>query len=68
LYQGDELAQTLLERVRAARGALAAAVESADSTAMPAALDELERALLLARENGIDVTAAADGPDEKDGS
>jgi hypothetical protein len=68
LNQGDEFAAALLQRIREARAALAAAVESKDSSAMPAALDELESALLLARENGIDVPAVMDGPGEKDGS
>jgi hypothetical protein len=68
LDQGDEFAQALLERIREARSALAAAVESTDPTSMSVALDELERALLLARENAIDVPAAIDGPGSKDGS
>jgi hypothetical protein len=68
LDQGDEFAAALRQRIRVARSALAAAVESKDSSAMPAALDELESALLLARENGTDIPAAIAGPGEKDGS
>jgi hypothetical protein len=68
LDQGDEFAQALLERVREARAALAGAVESTDSTAVAEALDELESALLQARENGIDIPAETPGPGEKDRS
>jgi hypothetical protein len=68
LDQGDDFAQALLERVRQARSALAAAARSTDSTAVAEALDELERALLLARENGIDVPAVIGGPGERDRS
>jgi hypothetical protein len=68
LDQGDEFAQAVLERIRAARNALAAAVASTDSVAVAEALDELERALLLARENGIEAPAAIGGLHERDRS
>ncbi|WP_037603845.1 hypothetical protein [Streptacidiphilus rugosus] len=66
--EGDEFAAALLERIRQARSALAAAAASTDSIAVAECLDELERALLLARENGIDVPAVINGPDARDGS
>jgi hypothetical protein len=64
----DEFAQALLERIRAARRALRDAVAGVDSVAVGEALDELENALLLARENGIEVPAEIGGPGEMDGS
>ena len=66
--QADEFAAALLERIRAARSSLREAAQSNNQAAMAQGLDELERALMLARENGIDVPAAIDGPGESDGS
>ncbi|MEY9875624.1 vacuolar-type H+-ATPase subunit E/Vma4 [Streptacidiphilus sp. MAP12-33] len=66
--QADDFASALLERIRDARSSLREAAESNSQAAMSTALDELERGLMLARENGIDVPAATDGPGERDGS
>jgi hypothetical protein len=52
---GEEFAEAVVARVRAARLAVREAVAVADSFAVSAAMDELEDALLLARRNGMDV-------------
>lgn len=58
----DAFARALVERVCEARRTLRAAAESTDRFAVAGALDALERALLLARENGVDVPdGAGDG-------
>ena len=51
----DEFAEALLVRVADARIRLADAAATADSHAVAEALDELEEALGLARESGINV-------------
>jgi hypothetical protein len=58
----DEFAEALIEKVWVARAALKSAAESTERFAMTEALDELERVLHLARENGVEVPPAGDGP------
>jgi hypothetical protein len=53
--QVDEYAEALLTRVAEARLRLAEAAATVDSQAVAEALDELERALGLARESGVEV-------------
>ena len=60
--QVDEYAEALLTRVAEARLGLAEAAATVDSQAVAEALDELEQALGLARESGIEVP-----PIERDG-
>ncbi|WP_262703352.1 MULTISPECIES: hypothetical protein [Streptomyces] len=48
-------AEALLERVRQARGALEAALESEDVYAVAVAQDELDDAVRVARQLGVDV-------------
>jgi hypothetical protein len=51
----DEFAEALLARVAEARLRLSEAAASPDSDALAGALDELEEALGLARESGVEV-------------
>ncbi|WP_234544266.1 hypothetical protein AB5J52_37835 [Streptomyces sp. R39] len=54
--------EALLARVRAARSALAAALEAEDPYAVAVAQDELDDAVRFARRHGLDVEATE--PDE----
>ncbi|TDT97510.1 hypothetical protein EDD99_5656 [Streptomyces sp. 846.5] len=54
----DEFTGALIERVRAARLGLEEAVAAHDSYAVSLAVDELEDALRLARDNGVEVPSA----------
>ncbi|MEY9836302.1 hypothetical protein [Streptacidiphilus sp. EB103A] len=54
----DEYAEAVIGRVRAARTGLAEAVAAHDSHAVSLAVDELEDALRLARENEVEVPSA----------
>ncbi|MEY9967806.1 hypothetical protein ABIA33_005886 [Streptacidiphilus sp. MAP12-16] len=54
----DEFIETLIARVRAARAGIEEAVAEHDGFAISRAVDELEEALRLARENGVDVPPA----------
>ncbi|WP_194910541.1 hypothetical protein [Catenulispora rubra] len=53
--QVDEYTEALLTRVAEARLRLAEAAATVDSQAVAEALDELEQALGLARESGVEV-------------
>jgi len=53
--QVDEFAEALLTRIAAARLRMSEAAATADSHALAEALDELEQALGLARESGVEV-------------
>ncbi|SEO79262.1 hypothetical protein SAMN05216267_104340 [Actinacidiphila rubida] len=64
----DEFTEALIERVRAARAALRAAAESTDVLGTRGALDELESALQLAREHGVEVPPIGDGSSGRVGS
>jgi hypothetical protein len=55
---GDEFAEALLARITEARSRLSEAASTADSFAVAEALDELEEALGLAREHGVEVPKA----------
>ncbi|MEU8687374.1 hypothetical protein [Streptomyces sp. NPDC048665] len=59
----NEVAEALLARVRAARSALAAAVSAGDTYDVAVAKDELDDAVRLARQHGVDVeeTGAEEG-------
>lgn len=57
----DEFTDSVLESVRTARDALKQAVAEHDSYAISRALDELENALAIARESGIEVPPAETG-------
>jgi hypothetical protein len=59
----DEFAERVGARVRAARIALGEAAGSAASVGLREALDELEEALRIARDKGVEVPPA--GWDEK---
>ncbi|NUP46833.1 MAG: hypothetical protein HOW97_05890 [Catenulispora sp.] len=63
MAQTDEFAEALLARVADARLRLAEAAATADSHAVAEALDELEDALGLARESGVEVP-----PIQRDGT
>ncbi|MGO4754278.1 hypothetical protein AB4212_37710 [Streptomyces sp. 2MCAF27] len=52
-------AEALLERVRQARAALEAALEAEDAYAVAVAEDELDDAVRVARELGVDVETDA---------
>ncbi|MEY9841194.1 hypothetical protein [Streptacidiphilus sp. EB103A] len=54
----DEFTEALIARVRAARTGVAEAVAAHDSYAVSLAVDELEDALRLARDNGVEVPSA----------
>ena len=54
----DEFTESVIGRVRAARTGLEEAVGAHDSYAVSLAVDELEDALRLARENGVEVPSA----------
>ena len=54
----DDFAEALLARITDARFRLSEAAATADSFAVAEALDELEEALGLARESGIEVPQA----------
>jgi hypothetical protein len=54
----DEFTEALIARVRAARTGVEEAVAAHDSYAVSLAVDELEDALRLARENGVEVPSA----------
>ncbi|MDH6115162.1 hypothetical protein P3T36_004081 [Kitasatospora sp. MAP12-15] len=60
----DEFTESVVERVRTARDELKQAVAEHDSYAISRGLDELENALALARESGIEVPPVE--PDETD--
>ncbi|WP_150130436.1 hypothetical protein [Streptomyces sp. 150FB] len=57
----EETEQQVMTRVVAARAALADAATSQDPRAVRDALDELEGALMLARENDVNVPPAGPG-------
>jgi len=59
----DGFAERVVARVRAARTALGEAAGSAASVGLREALDELEEALRMARDQGVEVPPA--GWDEK---
>ncbi|MFF7194653.1 hypothetical protein ACFZAM_13195 [Streptomyces sp. NPDC008079] len=59
----DGFAEAMLERVRVAREAVAAAGRAGDAYALAVACDELDDALRIARANGVD----ADLPENGDG-
>lgn len=61
----DAFTEALIERVQEARAALRGAAESSDSAAMLEALDELESALQVAREHGVEVPPVGDGSSEQ---
>jgi hypothetical protein len=56
----DKHAEQVIGRVLAARAALEEAAEAPDSPVLRQALDELESALLLARESGVEVPPAGE--------
>ncbi|MFF7153922.1 hypothetical protein [Streptomyces sp. NPDC008139] len=56
----DGFAEAMLERVRVAREAVAAAGRAGDAYALAVACDELDDALRIARANGVE----ADLPEE----
>lgn len=58
----DKHAEQVIGRVMAARVALEEAAEAPDSPELREALDELESALRLARESGVEVPPAGDVP------
>ena len=58
----DKHAEQVIGRVLAARAALGEAAEAPDSPVLREALDELETALRLARESGIEVPPAGEVP------
>jgi hypothetical protein len=58
----DVLAEAVIARVVAARLSLGEAVATADSRAVARALDELEESLSMARESGVTVPRALEGP------
>jgi len=51
----DKHAEQVIGRVLAARAALEEAAEAPDSPVLREALDELETALWIARENGVEI-------------
>jgi uncharacterized protein (UPF0305 family) len=61
----DAFTEALIERVQEARAALRGAAESSDTAAMLEALDELESALQVAREHGVEVPPVGDGSSEQ---
>ncbi|MFR9797572.1 hypothetical protein ACL02U_16940 [Streptomyces sp. MS06] len=58
--------EALMERVRAARAGLEAALETQDAYEVAVAQDELDDAVRIARANGVDVEADA-VPEEGEG-
>ncbi|WP_188279485.1 hypothetical protein [Streptomyces sp. CBMA29] len=59
----DGFAEAMLERVRVAREAVAAAGRAGDAYALAVACDELDDALRIARANGVE----ADLPEDEGG-
>ncbi|MER6105429.1 hypothetical protein ABT115_24770 [Streptomyces sp. NPDC001832] len=53
----NEVAEALLVRVHTARAGLAAAVSADDAYAIAVAQDELDDAVRLARQHGLDIEA-----------
>ncbi|SEO32737.1 hypothetical protein [Actinacidiphila rubida] len=64
----DKHAEQVIGRVMAARAALEEAAEAPDSPELREALDELESALRLARESGVEVPPVGDVPQSAGGA